>query len=74
MKPILDRRSAVDHGPYRAYCQVCWYAVYQMWIDTKPHNGACPLGHIEAHQCPDAMGHAEFSAEMAEIRLTRGAR
>lgn len=55
---IRDFRSAHDHGPYSAYCQVCWNPVYTLWIDKESHGGRCMFGETCASRCPDALGRA----------------
>lgn len=64
IRPIPDVRSLRDHGPYSAYCQVCWYSVYKGWIDDNPHCGVCPHGHLQAELCHDAMTRAREAAEL----------
>lgn len=53
---------------FSAYCEVCWNAVYVLWIDDEPHGGVCPLGHTKAEKCPDAMGRAELTVSIAKAR------
>lgn len=69
MIPSLpDRRSACDHGPYSAYCKVCWNAVYIFWIDTHPHDGVCPFGHTSASTCPDVAAASHNTKVFREAR------
>lgn len=67
-KDIPDRRTLKDHGPYSAYCKVCWRAVYSLWIDEASPEGRCIDGHSQASDCPDALSQAEFSAKLARGR------
>lgn len=62
MDSIPDSRSLRDHGPYSAYCKVCWYSVYKAWIDEEPHHGVCPFGHFSAASCPEARNRASDAA------------
>ncbi len=64
---LLDKRSARDHGPFSAYCKVCWNPCYIFWIDTEPHGGVCMFGHERAGQCPDAMAAAKNTAAFRRI-------
>jgi hypothetical protein len=64
---IPDRRSLCDHGPYSAYCTVCWYPVYVWWIDAKPHGGVCIDGCTQADRCREAMNRAESDAVMIDM-------
>lgn len=64
MNQLPDARSLRDHGPFSAYCKVCWYQVYRGWIDDEPHNGMCPHGHDRADKCPEAMTRAAEGAQL----------
>lgn len=59
-----DARSLRDHGPFSAYCKVCWYQVYRAWIDDEPHNGVCIHGRARAEECPEAMNRAADAASL----------
>lgn len=63
---LPDRRSACDHGPFSAYCKVCWNPVYVLWIDKHPHGGVCPFGHTKAATCPDVWAAARNSQMIRE--------
>jgi hypothetical protein len=66
---IPDLRSARDHGPWSAYCHICWYPVFTLWIDKEPPpNKTCMHGASCAAQCPDALGRAKTSAEIKRCR------
>ena len=68
MNEIPNRQTLKGHGDYSAYCKVCWRAVYSLWVDDDPPDGACLHGHAEAHECPDAVGVA---TSIARIRRAR---
>ena len=66
---IPDHRApGLPDVPHSSYCKACWYPVYSMWIDTDDHLGECPQGHSAAHECPEAMGRAKFSADLQKAR------
>lgn len=65
METLPDRRSLKDHGPYSAYCRVCWNPVYSLWIGDEPPPGTCVLGKAVAHECSDAVGRALLSAAVS---------
>lgn len=66
---LPDRRSACDHGPYSAYCRVCWNPVYIFWIDKHPHNGVCPHGgHTSPMTCPDVQAAAHNTKMIREAK------
>lgn len=70
---IPDKRSLRDHGPYSAYCKVCWNAVYTLWIDSEPHDGVCIHGCANASDCPDARGRAETAAAILKFKADKSA-
>lgn len=70
MSHIPDRRSMRDHGPYSAYCKVCWNPVYALWIGSEPHGGVCPDGHKSASDCFDARNRSETAARIQRYRET----
>jgi hypothetical protein len=73
IRELPDHRSAHDHGPFSAYCQVCWYPIYTLWIDKTAHHGACMYGHSRAGDCPEARARAQFSQSVLKIKeLIRG--
>jgi hypothetical protein len=73
MTHILTRLAPATLKPvktlngYDARCHVCWNAVYTLWIDGDP-GGKCPLGHVAAHQCHDAINGAKDAAGLIKLK------
>ena len=65
MTSLQDFRAlSLADEPYSAYCKVCWQAVYSLWIDKTPHNGACMFGHTKIEQCAQAMEWEKFKGRI----------
>lgn len=71
-RPITDRRSLCDHGPYSAYCQVCWNGVYALYIDAQPHYGVCPFGAFKPEECENARNWAAGDAMLLKALHKQG--
>jgi len=68
MRELPDRRSLYDHGPFSAYCRVCWYPVYALWVDYEPHNAKCLHNCKNSTECPEAKTRAENSAALSKYK------
>jgi hypothetical protein len=73
MTDLLSKQPALKsvktlNGKFDARCHVCWNAVYVLWIDEQDPAGKCPLGHIAAHRCPDAMNRARDAATIIKLK------
>ena len=66
IETLPERKSL--NGKFSAYCEVCWLAVYILWIDDEPHNGACINGHTRAEKCPHALAAARNTATTRKLK------
>lgn len=48
-------------------CKLCGERVYQVWIDTEPHNNECVEGATNVMDCRQAMGLAVTRAELLKM-------
>ena len=67
---IKDHRAlAFPDEPYSAYCKVCWYPIYTVWIDREDHhNGECPEGHLRADECENARARMETRRVLEQLK------
>jgi hypothetical protein len=49
-------------GRYDAYCHVCWFVVWRLWVGEFDPGGRCVYGITDALKCPDAMQRARQTA------------
>ena len=69
MRAVKDHRClSFPNEPYSAYCKVCWYPVYTIWIDKEPPGGKCFNGCTDAAQCIEAKNRAKDSAVMEKMK------
>jgi len=68
---VPDHRApGLPDVPYSAFCQVCWYPVYILWIEPENHHGACMDGKASATECQEAMSRARFAASLHAAKTT----
>lgn len=64
---VPDIRTARGHGPYSAYCRLCWNPVYKLWIQEDAPDGKCQFGREGPHCCPDAINRARNAATIKAL-------
>lgn len=51
-----------------AYCHVCWYSFYSLWVAKEPPPNTCIEGASQMIDCHQAMARARLSAFLANER------
>lgn len=55
--------------PFSGYCKVCWQAVYVLWVDKEPHDGACIEGCSRSQDCRQAMSWERFKGRLRKATV-----
>ena len=64
----LPARTTLKGG-FDAYCHVCWYPIYAMWLDENDDPaGKCMFGCTKATDYSEAVARAKQEARIIQWR------